>query len=184
MSEHSSGNGRKASLTGGALWRRSRATTALRDESEVLLDLAGFAENRLDPEDQARVAELLAGNPDFAADVAAARELATAAAPEAAPEAVIARAVALVGDEASGVVISLAERRHAGRLPGLARWASLVAAVAVASWLGFTLGVDTSQSFVQPGTQISAPAADDGVLRDLLDPSAGFLRDLTGGTQT
>ena len=184
MSGHGSGNGRKAPLSDRALWRRSRATVAPGDEATLFLDLAGFVENRLDPEDQARIAEILAGDPDLANDIAAARELTATPVTEAAPEAIVARAVALVGDGGrSGVVVHLAERRRADRLHGLARWASLAAAVAVAGWLGFTLGVDTSQSFTPPRAQITAPAAEDGVLHELLDPSAGFLRDLTGGTQ-
>jgi hypothetical protein len=46
-----------------------------------------------------------------------------------------------------------------------------------------TLGVDTSQSIAQAGIH-AVPAVQDGVLRDLFDPSTAFMRDLTGGTQT
>jgi hypothetical protein len=64
-------------------------------------------------------------------------------------------------------------------LPGIARWASLAAAVMVASWLGFALGTDFSVYFGQ-----TDQASEDGFLRDMLDPSTAFLRDLTPGSQT
>jgi anti-sigma factor RsiW len=184
-----SGGRESAAASDRSVWARCRAAEAVGDEEETerFLDLAGFAEGSLDAEDHARIAEFLAAYPDAAADVAAARSIV----PEAPSEAVIARAAALVREEAvadqGGVVVRLAQRRHERRLPGVARWASLAAAVAVASWLGFSLGVDTSRSFSQIAVQAgvaAAPAADDGGLRDLLDPSTGFLRELTGGAQT
>jgi anti-sigma factor RsiW len=162
-----------------ALWRRSRTVDATADEAEAerYLDLAGFADGRLDSDDRARVAEWLAGDPVAVGDVAAARAL--AGRPEAASEPVIARACALVEPQ-RGTVIPFAPRhRKSLRLPGMARWGSLVAAMAVASWLGFTLGVDTSLSIAQ-----IRQGGEDGFLREFLDPSAGFMRDLTEGTQT
>ena len=65
----------------------------------------------------------------------------------------------------------------------MARWGSLAAAMAVASWLGFTLGADTSLSLGQAGAR-TGQAGEDGFLRELLDPSTGFMRDLTEGSQT
>ena len=61
----------------------------------------------------------------------------------------------------------------------MARWGSLVAAMAVASWLGFTLGMDTSFSYAQ----IRQPG-EDGFLSEFLDPSTGFMRELDEGQQT
>ncbi len=61
----------------------------------------------------------------------------------------------------------------------MARWGSLVAAMAVASWLGFTLGMDTSLSL----TQVRQPG-EDSFLGELLNPSTDFMRDLTEGAQT
>ena len=61
----------------------------------------------------------------------------------------------------------------------MAGWGSLVAAMAVASWLGFTLGMDTSRSYAQ-----IRQGGEEGFLREFLDPSAGFMRDLTEGTRT
>ena len=56
-----------------ALWRRSRAIDMVEDEAERYLDLAGYADGRLDPDDRERVAEWLATDPVAAGDVAAAR---------------------------------------------------------------------------------------------------------------
>jgi len=49
----------------------------------------------------------------------------------------------------------------------------------MAAWLGFALGEDVSVALTRNGAQ-----SDDGFLRELLEPSSGFLRDLTEGTQT
>lgn len=166
----------------GALWRRSRATDAAEDEAARFLDLAGFADGRLDADDAERIADWLARDPLTASDVAAARAVAAAGQLDPAPEAVVARAIALVG----GGVVRPAEvipfplrQRQPARLPGMARWGSLVAAMAVASWLGFTLGVDTSRSLTQIGQ-----VGDHGFLHELLDPSTAAMPDLTEGTQT
>jgi len=161
----------------GALWRRSRAVDAVENEADRILDLAGFADGHLDPDDRERVAEWLAADPVAAGDVAAAHALAdTAEWLEAAPEAIVARACALVG----GKVIPFAPQRPGRpRLHGMAGWGSLVAAMAVASWLGFTLGMDTSLSVAQ-----MSGAGDDGFLHELLDPAVGFMSGLTEGSQT
>jgi hypothetical protein len=163
-----------------ALWQRSRMTDASENELEQALDLAGFADGYLDPDDQERVADWLAGDPLAAGDVAAAHVLAARVEQlAAAPEPVIARACALVGGGAPrhGTVVPFPiGRRDRSRLRGMAGWGSLVAATAVASWLGFTLGIDTSLSLGQAG--------EDGFLSEMLDPGAGFMRELTEGSQT
>src|SRR5207247_32149 len=66
-------------LPDAALLRRSRMVEMTPDEAERYLDLAGFADGRLDPDDCERVAEWLAGDPAAAGDIAAARALATRA---------------------------------------------------------------------------------------------------------
>ena len=162
-----------------ALWRRSRETDATADEPESFLDLAGFAEGRLDPEEAARIAELLAREPQAVADVAAARRLAADPLP-ATPEPVFKRAAALVDADAlvSGRVLAFPRRRWASPdLHRLAQWGSLAAAIVMAAWLGFALGADTSVSFSRAGQ------GDNGFLNELLNPSTGFLRDLTEGVQ-
>ena len=59
---------------------------------------------------------------------------------------------------------------------GLIRWGSLAAAIAMASWLGFAMGSDTSLALSQSGA-----ASDASFLPELLDPGTGFLRDLSDG---
>lgn len=162
------------------LWRRSRATDAVEDEAERCLDLAGFADGLLDPDDRERVAERLAGDPDAAADIAAALALGGAEGNET-PEAVVARACALLGGNppAAGNVIPLRPRpRMQAMARGAAQWASLAAAVVIAGWLGFTLGMDASGAFAP------SRAGDDGFLDDLIDPPAGLMRELTEGPRT
>src|ERR1700692_3933253 len=56
-----------------ALWRRSVAIDVAEDEAEHFLDLAGYAEDRLDPDERDRIAERLAKDPMAAADVAGGR---------------------------------------------------------------------------------------------------------------
>jgi anti-sigma factor RsiW len=166
-------------LSDAALWRRTRLIDASEDEAERYLDFAGYADGRLDPDDRERVAEWLAGDPAAAGDVAAAR---VSLAPAAAPEPVIARACALVdGSERqhSTVIPFRSRHRYGPPLHGMARWGSLVAAMAVASWVGFTLGMDTSLSVAQV-----RQTGEDSFLGELVDPSTDLMRDLTEGTQT
>ena len=166
-----------------ALWRRSCLTEAAENDAERYLDLAGFVDGRLDPDERERVAAWLAVDATAAGDVAAAHAVArTAEDPPAAPDSIIARAVLLVGrrEPQRGEVIPFPARQpDRPRLHRMAGWGSLAAAMAVASWLGFTLGVDTSLSFTQ-----AVRGGEDGILSDLLDPSVGFVRDLTGGRAT
>jgi anti-sigma factor RsiW len=169
-----------AGLPDAAVWRRSRLAEMVADEAERYLDLAGYADGRLDPDDRERVTERLAGDPVAAGDVAAA--LTHAEWSEPMPEPAIARACALVDSGArqrSTVIRFPPIARNRPRLQGMAGWGSLVAAMAVASWLGFTLGMDTSRSFTE-----ARRSGEDGFLREFLDPSTGFMRDLTEGPQT
>jgi anti-sigma factor RsiW len=169
------------------LWRRSCMIETVEDECALFLDLAAFSEGRLDPDERERVAERLRSHPDIAGDIDAARALASAAPHEALSEAAAARACALVGTTMLsrqgipgrlGSVVPFPMR--AGRKPVLgtiAQWGSLAAALVVAGWLGFTLGMDTSGMLARSG----GPAADDGVAQDLLGSPPAFFRDLTGG---
>jgi anti-sigma factor RsiW len=164
-----------AGLPDRALWRQSCATDSVDGEAEAerYLDLAGFAEGRLDPDDRERVADWLDRDPAAAADVAAARMLGQGAQhgaqSEDASATIIARACALVGG-------ATAPRARGGVMP----FRSAAAAVMVAGWLGFTLGMDTSQSLDAAVAHVS----DEGSLHELLDPPAGLMRDLLGATQT
>ena len=164
-----------------ALWERSRALDAPADEAAHFLDLAGFAEGLLDPDEQERVGAFVAGDSAAEADVAAA--LAFTGGIDERPvgfERIVARACALVPDAqfSTARVIAFAppQRRV---LHGLAQWASLAAAILVASWLGFSMGSDTSFALSQPGL-----SSDSSVIPELFDPGTGFLRDFAENLRT
>jgi anti-sigma factor RsiW len=164
-----------------ALWRRSIITDADDDETAGFLDLAGFADDRLDADDRERIEEWLARDPAAAADVAAARSNVVGAESFApVPEAVVTRACAIASDAARlGDVIAFPPRREPARLRGMAQWGSLAAAVAVAAWLGFTLGIDTSRALV-----LNEQPAAAGFINDLLDAQTGLVGDPAEAPQT
>ena len=165
---------------GRALWQRSCRTDAPEDEAARLLDLAAFADGRLETDERDRAAAVLAADPTAAADVAAARALAGGIAePPDGLDRVIARACAILPDNSAakgGVLAFRSPRRHRSIVHGLTRWGSLAAAIAMASWLGFAMGSDTSLALSQSGA-----ASDASFLPELLDPGTGFLRDLSEG---
>jgi hypothetical protein len=164
-----------------AIWQYCQATEIEPDEAERLLDLAGFVDACLDSDEHDRVAALLIANIEAAGDIAAARALA-AAPHEAADEAIIARAAALVADPAParGQVIPFQRRaRPAQSLFMVARWGSLAAAVVMACWLGFALGSDASVAL----SQINQ-SNDENFVGDLVDPSGGVLRSISDGLES
>ncbi len=170
-----------ADLPDKSLWQRSRTVEVIADDAERFLDLAGFVDGVLDPDDRERVAEWLALDPQAAGDVAAARALATDHTTPA-PESVVARAGALVGSGTPPRGNVVAFRPRFQPMPGLrlaAGWGSLVAAMVVVGWLGFRLGMDASVSVAG----ISQPS-DDGFLQEMVDPPSGFMRELNEGAQT
>ncbi len=161
-----------------ALWQRCRMTDVPEDEAARFLDLAAFAEGCLETDEHDRVAAALANDPAAAADVAAAQALAGGI--DEAPDGldrVITRALAILPSipAAPGRVVPFAPpRQHRRILHALTRWGSLAAAIAIASWLGFAMGSDTSLALSQTGTDAS-------LLPELLDPGTGFLRDFGEG---
>jgi anti-sigma factor RsiW len=163
-----------------ALWQRCRMTDVPEDEAERFLDLAAFAEGRLETDEHDRVAAALANDPAAAADVAAAAAQALAGGIDETPEGLdraITRALGILPSipAAPGRVVPLPPPRQDRRiLHVLTRWGSLAAAIAFASWLGFDMGSDTSLALGQTGTDVS-------LLPELLDPGTGFLRDLGEG---
>ncbi len=164
-----------------ALWERSCRTDAPEDEAARFLDLAAFADGRLEADERDRVAAVLAADPAAAADVAAARALAGGIAePPDGLDRVIARACAILPDnpvvERGEVLAFRSPRRRRSVVHGLTHWGSLAAAIAIASWLGFAMGSDASLALSQPGA-----ATDSSFLPELLEPGAGFLRDLSEG---
>ena len=151
------------------------------DEAARLLDLAAYADDRLDVEERERVAALLADDQEASADVRAARALAGVEPASAGLEQIIARAVAILPDVGVGPasVIPFTPRPGRRAIEVFAEWGSVAAALALASWLGFAMGSDTSRALVGP-----QPTNDTTLLPELFDPAPGFLRDLGEGVRT
>jgi anti-sigma factor RsiW len=148
-----------------ALWRRSQGIEAPFDEAEYLLDLAAFADNRLDDDDTARIAALIARD--------------STAVEMAAEERIVTRATALVGDSRpEALVLAFASLPPVTRRSwySAASWSGLAAAIAVAGWLGFSLGdgLSSGSSFARSGADLSTSEA--------LDPQL-LLRDFTENSQ-
>lgn len=154
-----------------AMWDYCRDIEFENDEAERFLDLAGFAEARLDDDERERIAALLAVDADAEADIAAISMLASADAAEV-PGRIVARAVALVGEPGRGEVIPFALRPRPRQVVySAARWGSVAAAIVVASWLGFSLGTGASLAYSQGR---SLRSNDGGYLGEIIDP-AGLL---------
>jgi hypothetical protein len=164
-----------------ALWRRCRTADASVDEYLGLLDLAAFVEGGLDPDEHERIAAQLLVDPFAAADVAVARKLrGDLGENSASVDRIVARAIALhPGASGRGLVVPFPRRDRQVVLRGLAQWGSLAAALAVAAWLGFTMGSDASLALSRPTL-----TGQDGAVIELFDPATGFLHDLPSGVQT
>jgi anti-sigma factor RsiW len=166
----------KESTENRALWLRSQATEVPDDAAERFLDLAAFADARLEGEEAERVAALLAADPDAASDVAAARSPQLALADDVEIARVIARACALVPPPARGrgrVLPFLRPAIGLGAVRGVAEWASLAAALAMVGWLGFAMGSDALLALGQAGQPSQT-----SFLHELIDPDNGVLHDL------
>jgi anti-sigma factor RsiW len=163
------------------LWQRSRLTDAPDDEEARFLDLAGFADGLLDADEHERVAALLARNGEAAADVDAARASGGSGQAATELENVVARACAILPDAAlpRGRVIAFAPRRRGSLVQNFAQWGSIAAAIAMAGWLGFSMGSDTSLALAN-----SHQASDTAVFPEVFDTTGGFLRDLGEGLRT
>ena len=163
------------------LWQRCRTIDAEEDEAARFLDLAAYADGLLDIEERERVAALLAADPQAAADVRAAQAAADAELTSASLERIVARASAISPETGSvtGKVVPLAPRRGRRFLQISAQWGSLAAAIALAGWLGFAMGSDTSLAL----SDTRQPSAS-GLLPELFDPGTVLLRDLGEGLRT
>lgn len=151
------------------------------DEAARLLDLAAYADDRLDVEERERIAALLADDQEASADVRAARALAGAEPGSAGLEQIIARAAAISADldAAPARVVPFVARPGRRAIEVFAEWGSIAAALALASWLGFAMGSDTSRALNEPHQ-----TSDTTLLPELFDPAPGFLRDLGEGVRT
>jgi len=149
------------------LWRRWRAAAegpAVVSEPDDLT-LAAYAEDRLSPEATAAVEDWLAANSHTALDILAARQLPDGNLPPA-PEAVLARAQALVS---TGEAQVLAFRRPAARAQswrGAIGWAAMAASIVIASLAGFATASDTYLTLAG-GTRAS-------LSQEVLDPPTGL----------
>jgi anti-sigma factor RsiW len=163
------------------LWQRCRMMDADEDEAARFLDLAAYADGLRDIEERERVAALLAADPEAAADVRVAHTLVAADGTSAGLERIVARACAISRDanSVSSKVVPLAPRQGHRFLQVFAEWGSLAAAIALAGWLGFALGSDTSLAL----SDHRQPNAT-GLLPELFDQGTGLLRDLGEGLRT
>jgi anti-sigma factor RsiW len=163
------------------LWQRCRTMDAEEDEAARFLDLAAYADGLLDIEEQERVAALLTADPEAAADVRAAQAVAGAEWARVGLERIVARAIAILPDTdaVSGKIVPLAPRRGRRLLQISAQWGSLAAAIALAGWLGFAMGSNTSLAL----SDRRQPSAS-GLLPELFDPGTVLLRDLGEGLRT
>jgi anti-sigma factor RsiW len=159
------------------VWRRSQELETTPDEASHLLDLAAFADSRLDDDETARIAALIERDTDAAEDIAAARTLASATM-LAADADIVARAEGLIGEALPEATLIAFPARPVVVRPwySAATWSGLAAAIVLAGWLGFDLGSGISSSPV-----FSRPA-DDASASELLDPSP-MLRDFTENSQ-
>jgi anti-sigma factor RsiW len=149
------------------LWRRWRAATgdSVAGWEPDAVALAAYAEDRLDAETVAAVEAWLTDNPLSAQDILAARQVREETLPEA-PEAIVARAAALVG---SGDAQILPFRRPTARprsWRGAVGWGAVAASLLVASLAGFAMGNDTYTTL--------AGGASASLSQELLDPPTGL----------
>ncbi|HYZ42796.1 MAG TPA: hypothetical protein VE687_19535 [Stellaceae bacterium] len=166
-------------LAGRRLWQHCRASDAPPDDAARLLDLAAFADGLLDADDHDRVAAWLADDPEAAADVNATPAVDSSRVAAAQLDRVVARACALVPDNAPSRVVAFPRWRARRSIGFLAQWGSIAAALALAGWLGFAMGTDTSQALSE-----ARQPSDASVLPELFDPAPSFLRDLGEGLRT
>jgi anti-sigma factor RsiW len=179
--EDQTSSGHPADSSDEAIWQYCRVTDAELDEAEQLLDLAGFVDSRLDPDEHDRVAALLMTDIAAAGDVAAARSLAARSHPDA-DEALVARASALVAgptEERGRVILFHRLVRPPPSVFAIAQWGGLAAAIVMASWIGFALGSDASVGL----SQINQ-SGDESFMGDLVDPSGGVLRSISDGLES
>jgi hypothetical protein len=170
------------SKAGRRLWQRCQGLVVSWDEAERFLDLAAYADGRIEDEDEcARVAAIVAADASMRADVAAASALSAGGIAMAGGlDRIVAHAAALVFDR--GVAARLAPAaipQPGSRLRGAAQWSALAAAIALTGWFGFWIGSDASETLTA-NPSIQQQVGEETFLPELLDPATGFLRDLSG----
>jgi hypothetical protein len=150
-----------------ALWRRWCEAAATAGEPTApepdAMTLAAYAEDRLSAEAVEAVEDWLAANPQVAGDILAARQAATLAS-AVAPEAMIARAAALVGGSAQILPFRAQAARPSWR--NAIAWGAMAASILVASLVGFATGNSTYATLID-GSSVS-------LSQELLDPPTGL----------
>lgn len=164
--------GRMDSADEAGLWRRWRLAAgdglAAGTEPDALT-LAAYAEGRLAPAATEAVEDWLAANPQIAQDILAARRVQEASL-AASPEAVVARAMALVGADDALVLAFRRPAARSRRWGGAASWGAMAASILVASLAGFAMGNDTYLTL--------AGGSPPSLSQELLDPPTGLFNGL------
>jgi anti-sigma factor RsiW len=158
-----------------ALWWRWRREAQPEAGEAAALELAAYAEGRLDESQAETVEDWLFAHPDAIADLAAARAAAAAPLPQA-PEAMILRAAALVAPSPA-TILPFGSRAPAPRRPWrmAIAWGSIAASLLATSLVGFAIGDSAYLDFAPTG-QPSAESA----LHELLDPPGAIFTDDDG----
>jgi anti-sigma factor RsiW len=148
-----------------SLWRRvDGPATGVAMPSA--LDLAAYAEGRLSEGEAEQIELWLAEHPEGIADVAAGRDAREVAEP--APEALFARAMALVREPSGATVVPFRRKPPAmGSWRAVVAWGGLAASILATSLVGFTLA---DGAYAMIASQQAGP--------DLLDPPSGLFSSL------
>ena len=155
-----------------ALWQRWRPEARAAAGEAAALDLAAYAEGRLDEAQAEPVEAWLFAHPDGLVELAAVRAAAVAPLPQA-TEAMIARAAALIAPAAATVVPFRARRiasRPSWRMA--MAWGGIAASLLATSLVGFTIGNSAYLTFVG-----ASPPAAESTLHELLDPPSAIFGD-------
>src|SRR5579885_1705321 len=138
-----------------ALWRRwrSRTPALARDGGDKALLLAAYLDGRLRGAKAEAVEDWLVDHPEALDDMIAARALQRAPLPEA-PEAMIARAQALIA-RPNGSVVPLAPAAQRG-WRSAAAWSGVAAGLLATSLIGFTLGSSAYLDVMAPRSTVES----------------------------
>lgn len=154
-----------------ALWQRWRQH--MHSAGQIAPDpmaLAAYVEGRLDEAQAEPIEDWLAMHPDALADLGAAR-IAAPLAP--APEALIARAAALVEPAAGARIIPFQTRAGSRRPPWRVAmaWGAIAASLLITSMGGFALGNNAYFNLV------GEPAMAESTIHEVLDPPSTLFAD-------
>ena len=149
-----------------ALYARWRKNRPAEEAAPDALALARYAEFDLDEDEAASVELALAADPALFDDVMAARRPGD---PDAVPEDVMARALALVGGHEGAAVVAIPARRPSWpvRYRSMMTWGALAACLVAVSVMGFGLGVEAQEAVDDSASAVPVD------LLDTSDSSAG-----------